>query len=163
MFPTPPPLHQSVIIIIASALVGFAANTVRSDSIPYLAEELAEAEEISADTETSDEPVLQSISLQQAKKLFEEQVLFVDARGVEYWSEGHIAGAMVNANFMELTFNINEAQGKSNPIVIYCSDDDCGSSEDLAYDLQYAGFTHLYVFKGGWLEWNEAGYPTEVH
>jgi rhodanese-related sulfurtransferase len=24
------------------------------------------------------------------------------------------------------------------------------------------GFTKLYVFKGGWLEWSKAGYPSEV-
>jgi hypothetical protein len=24
------------------------------------------------------------------------------------------------------------------------------------------GFTKLYVFKGGWLEWSKANYPSEV-
>lgn len=163
MFPIPPPLFQSTIIIAVTLVIGLLSNTLRSDSIPWLAKELVLAEEISADTESASEPVLQGISLQQAKKLFDDNVLFVDARGLEYWSEGHISGSWVSGNFMELTFKIDEAQGRSKPIVIYCSDDDCGSSEDLAYDLQYSGFTNLYVFKGGWLEWNEAGYPIEAH
>ena len=38
----------------------------------------------------------------------------------------------------------------------------CGDSEDLAYNLQDSGFTKIYVFKGGWLEWSNAGYPSET-
>lgn len=161
MFPTPPPLHQASLIVIATIILGITSNIVRSDSIPWIAEELAVAEEISIETETAAEPILQGISLEQAKTLFDDNIIFVDARGEEYWIEGHIPGAMVNRNFMELTFKIDSIQGRTKPVVVYCSDDDCGSSEDLAYDLQYSGFTHLYVFKGGWLSWNDAGYPTE--
>lgn len=162
MLPTPPPLHQSAIILIATMVFGLLSNSVRTDSIPYIAEEIAEAAEVNLDTKVSAEPILKGISLEQAKKLYDDGVLFVDARGVEYWEEGHIPGSMVNRNFMELTFKIDSIQERNKPVVIYCSDDDCGSSKDLAYDLQYSDFSHLYVFKGGWLEWTEAGYPTEV-
>jgi len=31
----------------------------------------------------------------------------------------------------------------------------------LANDLYNEGFTKLFVFKGGWLVWNESGYPVE--
>ncbi len=162
MFPTPPPLHQASLIVMATIVLGIMSNTIRSDSIPWIAEALAVTDKISIETETSEAPILQGISLEQAKKLFDDNFIFVDARGEEYWSEGHIPGAMVNRNFMELTFKIDSIQGRTKPVVVYCSDDDCGSSEDLAYDLQYSGFTHLYIFKGGWLSWNDAGYPTEI-
>ena len=46
--------------------------------------------------------------------------------------------------------------------MVYCGDPGCGDSEDLAYDLQDSGFNKLYVFKGGWLEWSAAGYPSEI-
>ena len=45
--------------------------------------------------------------------------------------------------------------------MVYCGDPGCGDSEDLAYNLQDYGFTKLYVFKGGWLEWSAANYPSE--
>jgi 3-mercaptopyruvate sulfurtransferase SseA len=45
--------------------------------------------------------------------------------------------------------------------VIYCSGDECGSSEDLAYELQGEGFSNLLVFKGGWTAWNSSGHPIE--
>ena len=62
---------------------------------------------------------------------------------------------------MELLFNIESLQSKQDPLVVYCGDPGCGDSEDLAYNLQDAGFTKLYVFKGGRLEWAAAEYPSE--
>jgi len=47
--------------------------------------------------------------------------------------------------------------------VVYCSDDDCGSSEELAYELQEIGFMNILVFKGGWKSWTEAGFEIETH
>ena len=45
--------------------------------------------------------------------------------------------------------------------MIYCSDDDCGSSEELAYELQDLGFSNILVFKGGWKSWTDAGLEIE--
>ena len=50
----------------------------------------------------------------------------------------------------------------SNGFVVYCSDDDCGSSEDLAYQLQDQGFINIYLFKGGWKQWTESDLPIEL-
>ena len=43
--------------------------------------------------------------------------------------------------------------------VVYCSDSDCGSSEDLSYEFQSIGFSNILLFKGGWQEWVDADYP----
>ena len=56
---------------------------------------------------------------------------------------------------------IDSLVGLDRPFVIYCSDDDCGSSEDLAYNLQDWGFTNILVFKGGWKMWTESGYQVQ--
>jgi rhodanese-related sulfurtransferase len=97
-----------------------------------------------------------------AKKLFDDGVLFIDARDDAYFVAGHVKSALKNAFLMELIFTIEAIQNKHAPVVVYCGDPGCGDSEDLAYDLQDSGFTKLYVFKGGWLEWSKAGYPSEV-
>ncbi len=154
------PLGQSALLLLLSCIIGFGSNLVRTEkSIPWIAEKLAVVE--SVDTE-SDAPILAVISIDQAKDFFDNGVLFIDARDEGYYEAGHIKGAMRNGFLMELVFTIEEKQSKNDPLVVYCGDPGCGDSEDLAYDLKDSGFTKLYVFKGGWLEWSAAGYPSEV-
>ena len=149
---------QSSILVALSIVVALASNTIRSKSIPLLAKEIEQA---TATDIVSDEPFLLTISLEQALDFYEKDVLFLDARDDGYYAQGHIKGAIKNIFFMELIFNIESIQPKTDPLVVYCGDPGCGDSEELAYDLQDSGFTKLYVFKGGWLEWSAAGYPSE--
>ena len=85
----------------------------------------------------------------------------MDAREPEYYHEGHIAGAWNISSPLELAFKLDSLQGKTGSIVTYCGEADCGSSEDLAYTLQEMGFTKLYIYKGGWLDWVRTGLPVE--
>jgi len=155
------PIGQSVFMILFSCIVGFGSNLFRSNSIPWIAPKLEISDSISLENDTN-EPVLTAISLTLAKELFDDGVLFIDARDDAYFVAGHVKSALKNAFLMELIFTIEAIQNKHAPVVVYCGDPGCGDSEDLAYDLQDSGFTKLYVFKGGWLEWSKAGYPSEV-
>jgi len=152
------PIGQIIVIAITSTLLSLTLNAVRPDGIPLLAKELAVAEEIEYDTA---EPRLFAITLDQALELYQKGTVFVDAREPEYYQEGHIKGAWNIPFFLELVFKLDSLQGKDAPMVIYCSGDECGSSEDLAYELQAEGFSNLLVFKGGWTAWNTSGHPTE--
>jgi len=152
------PIGQIIVIAITSTVLSLTLNAVRPDGIPLLAEELAVAEVIEYDTA---EPRLFAITLDQALELYQKGTVFVDAREPEYYQEGHIKGAWNIPFFLELVFKLDSLQGKDAPMVIYCSGDECGSSEDLAYELQAEGFSNLLVFKGGWTAWNTSGHPTE--
>mgnify|MGYP001098808553 FL=1 len=152
------PIGQIIVIAITSTLLSLTLNAVRPDGIPLLAKELAVAEEIEYDTT---EPRLFAITLDQALELYQKGTIFVDAREPEYYQEGHIKGAWNIPFFLELVFKLDSLQGKDAPMVIYCSGDECGSSEDLAYELQAEGFSNLLVFKGGWTAWNTSGHPIE--
>ena len=152
------PIGQIIVIAITSTVLSLTLNAVRPDGIPLLAKELAVAEEIDYDTA---EPRLFAITLDQALELYQKGTIFVDAREPEYYQEGHIKGAWNIPFFLELVFKLDSLQGKDAPMVIYCSGDECGSSEDLAYELQAEGFSNLLVFKGGWTAWNTSGHPIE--
>ena len=152
------PFNQVVFFVVISIFLSFSSNLVRKDSIPLLAKKLEITEDIDLD---SDESTLLAISLDKAKDFFENGMLFIDARDEVYYNDGHIKNAMKNVFLMELIFNIEEKQTKEHPIVVYCGDPGCGDSEDLAYDLQNEGFKKLFVFKGGWLEWSAANYPSD--
>ena len=153
------PILQAILLVLISILIGIGSNILSSKPLPWFAVELSVVEDIEI---KSNEPILAAISIEQAKLFFDDEVLFVDARDEGYFEAGHIKGAMKNIFLYELIFNIEEKQNKNTPLVVYCGDPGCGDSEQLAYDLKDSGFTKLYVFKGGWLEWSKAGYPSEV-
>jgi len=153
------PILQAILLVLISILIGIGSNILSSKPLPWFAVELSVVEDVEI---KSNEPILAAISIEQAKLFFDDEVLFVDARDEGYFEAGHIKGAMKNIFLYELIFNIEEKQNKDTPLVVYCGDPGCGDSEQLAYDLKDSGFTKLYVFKGGWLEWSKAGYPSDV-
>ena len=150
------PIGQVIVITMTSLVLSLATNAVRPDGIPLLAKELAKAEEVE---NTTAEPRLLAITIDQALDLYHKGTVFVDAREPEYYQEGHIRGAWNFPFFLELVFKLDSLQGKDAPLVIYCSGNECGSSEDLAYELQGEGFSNLLVFRGGWTAWNSSGHP----
>ncbi len=81
----------------------------------------------------------------------------------QYLSHGMITGAIANNDVSILSEQIEFLVGYEKGFVVYCSDDDCGSSEGLAYELQDLGFMNIFVFKGGWKSWTEAGLEIEKH
>ena len=136
------PSVQVFILIVFSSVFSLLINSVRSDGIPLLAKELDVADKIEIKV---NEPQLLAITIQQALDLYNKGTVFVDAREPEYFDDGHIMGAWNIPFFFELTFKLDSLQGKQSPVVVYCSGEECGSSEDLAYELQAEGFTNLYV------------------
>ncbi len=150
------PLNQMLALILVSFVVGIISNSIRSDGISIFAKEIEVSENID---DVFGEPV--AITLSQAKRLFDQGVVFVDARDDEYFANGHIKNAWNSGFLMELMFKLDSLQSRNDPVVVYCSEDECGSSEELAYDLYNEGFNKLLVFKGGWIEWKKAGYPIE--
>ena len=154
-------LFQVLFFLIISVVIGFGSNWLKDDPIPLFAVKLkiATTDDLLSDIVT--ESALRAIGLDQARKFHNEDVVFVDARDLEYFQEGHIPGAWNSDNFSELVFKLDSLQGKDESIVTYCDGDECGSSEDLAFNLQDAGFTKILVFVGGWSEWQQATYSIE--
>ena len=157
---------EIILYIVSSIIIGLSFNLGRSwvdgAGISLLAEEL----KIVSDSEQAfvilSDPRVSIIDLQSAIEFHEKEILFVDARAEEYLHEGVIPGAISNDDIELLTDEISDLIGYNKGFVVYCSDDDCGSSEDLAYELQERGFMNIFVFKGGWKEWTDAKMTIEV-
>ncbi len=155
-------LSQICIYIALSLLISFCVNILRTESLPFVAIPLKKVEDIAQLNNSSLQPQIREINIDVAEKLFSDGVLFVDARAEEYYLEGHIPNSICNDDFDSLVYQIEDFVTYNNGFVVYCSDDDCGSSEDLAYQLQDQGFTNIYLFKGGWKQWVENELPMEV-
>ena len=154
---------QALFFLLAAVFLGAFYNFVLTDGIPLLAKPL---EKVTAEQDLTAsllEPQVREIDLETARKLHEQNVLFVDARAEEYLQDGFILGAVANDDVDALSQTIDELIGFDTGFVIYCSDDDCGSSEELAYTLQGYGFSNILVFQGGWKAWTEAELPIEYN
>lgn len=88
----------------------------------------------------------------------------VDARFQKDYSAGHIEGAIslpVNCTDQEYTQTTSKLP-RNKPIVLYCQSKNCKFAEIIAISLREDGFRELSVFKGGWIEWQQAGESQSV-
>jgi rhodanese-related sulfurtransferase len=102
-----------------------------------------------------------AITLEQAYKLYNQGIVFIDARESEEYKEDHILNA-VSIPFYEYeenAFKLDKIK-KDQPIVVYCAGTDCDLSIMLGDQLFDMGYKKTYIFFGGWNEWTEAKYPT---
>lgn len=107
----------------------------------------------------------QTIELEQAYKLFSENLLFVDARNKSDYDYSHIKNA-INLPLYQFEEYYNTLAGtdKNQPFVVYCNGPDCDMSDILAKKLFDLGYGKIFIFVGGWEEWEKAKYPSEqVH
>ena len=155
--------QQVTFYLTVSILAGFISNLVRTDAISWMAEPIKVVNNVNDVLLTLLEPEIREIDLEMAKSLHKTGLLFVDARAEEYLSDGIIPGAIANDDVGLLSEQIEFLIGYEKGFVIYCSDDDCGSSEELAYELQDFGFMNIFVFKGGWKSWTDAGLEIEIN
>ena len=154
-------LHQIYFYLTISFIISFVINLSRTDTLPIIAVPLKKIEDIDQINEKMSNPIIREISIDIAKNLFDQNMLFVDARSEEYYLEGHIPKAVCNDNLDTLIIKIEKQIAIDDGFVVYCSDDDCGSSEELAYLLQEQGFSNIYLFNGGWKLWVVNNLPIE--
>jgi rhodanese-related sulfurtransferase len=99
-----------------------------------------------------------------AKQLFDNgNVLFVDARTLDSYNDGHIPGAesLPVGQFDELIDAFLDKHPTEKPIVTYCSGRTCEDSHNLAQLLVDFGYGDVKVFIDGFPGWQAEGYPIE--
>lgn len=110
---------------------------------------------------TPAEPLGLHINLAQARKLFEDGKPFLDARTIEEFRAGHIAGAFhlpsdafTRAGGVEALKFLDQ----NDDLVIYCGGGECHASEYVAIELEKAGFKKYHIMVDGFPAWKTAGY-----
>ncbi len=95
------------------------------------------------------------VSLAQAEA-WGDAVLWLDARPDAQFSAGHVPEALqLNEDrWDELLPPMLSAWVPERKVVVYCSEQSCSVSHDVAERLRKeAGLTNVYVLPGGWEEW----------
>lgn len=99
-----------------------------------------------------------------AKKIYDSnQAVFVDARSLENFKDGHIKGSVSLA--LDQFDTLIQAFKKKYPvdtfIVAYCSNRTCNDSHRLEQRLFDNGYINVSVFIDGYQGWKAEGYPIE--
>ncbi|MCB9475993.1 MAG: DoxX family membrane protein [Deltaproteobacteria bacterium] len=141
----------------AALVLAVGLNAVRSEPLPWVKANLSDLED--------DEDVTQGpVTLEGAKRLFDEGAVFFDARPQSDFDQGHIKGArhLYYADYSdEIGMQLLEEIPLDATLVTYCSGEECHASDLLARNLLILGYEKVRIFFGGWPEWVDAGYPTE--
>lgn len=136
----------------ARVIIGLIALLLGSAAIADETEELAPAQVPGAVTITVDE----------AKRLYEEGRVFVDVRNPRLYARRHVPGA-IHLDLYD-TFNLANLErhvARDQPFVIYCSGVKCRRSSNAAEWAVEWGFTGVHYFRGGIVDWRDAGLPME--
>jgi rhodanese-related sulfurtransferase len=101
-------------------------------------------------------------SVEQAKTLFDQGVKFIDVRNPRLYAKKHILGAH-HLDFKDVFTEqaLSKLVDRKEPLVIYCSGVKCSRSSRASAMAASWGFSQVHYFRGGIVEWKNAGYPVE--
>ncbi|MHC2071159.1 rhodanese-like domain-containing protein [Bremerella sp. T1] len=88
-----------------------------------------------------------------------ERLTLINTLDEEHFEKTQIPGSL-NIPLQKDDFEKRVEQaigGKNQPVVVYCANAECPSSDKAAKRLEDAGFTAVYDFEGGAKEWQEEG------
>mgnify|MGYP002783606926 CR=1 FL=1 len=127
----------------------------------------AKSESAAADPKAAGKPAPLGLMIDSraAKALFDQGVVFLDARIQTEYDAGHIPQAYLLNSSMFGTPAADEAMkamDPAQPVVIYCGGGECDASKNVAILLQHAGFKQIHIIEKGYPEWVELGYPIDT-
>lgn len=163
-------LKEGVIIFLIASLTGLLYNSFLGKKLPLLRPlpehsffSLSNVPEYSDLTASIIKDTL-FVDLQTAKIIFDSGwAVFIDARPQESLKDGYIKNA-INIPYNDVENKLTELLSVpvDTPIVVYCDGADCQASVRLTSLLQSMGYKYVYVFFGGWLEWQNNGLPVDT-
>lgn len=154
-----PSLFRQVASLVAVALVlGALAQAFSPTRIPW-------REDWSRYVETKAlKAGLPLATLADVQRMVREQShVVLDARPVADYDKGHIPGALslpqteLDTYYPQILPLLTPAQ----PLLVYCSGQECDESFLLSVYLREQGYTNVSLFVGGYLAWTAAVQPTE--
>ena len=103
-----------------------------------------------------------TVSVAEAKDLFDQGALFIDPRGDADFDAGRVPGAVhlpLDGGLSEES--LSEVAKKDEALVFYCNGIKCGVSGKACAKAVAWGFTDVRYFREGFPGWEAAGYPVE--
>ena len=152
---------------------GFVFNALRENSLPLMY--ASKAERLDAAVKRVSQAALpgntaasyQPLDLATFRQMMEAHpnALIFDARPEVFHRLGHVPKALslpceeFESAYVKLRPQLE--RDKAQTILVYCNGGSCEDGEMVANALVKLGYTQVYLFRGGWNEWEEAKLPEE--
>ncbi|MEA2069072.1 MAG: rhodanese-like domain-containing protein [Verrucomicrobiota bacterium] len=152
-------LKRIAILLLVSGVVAVVANTVHPKRIPWVQDWSRHVEAKAAKHKIKVVPLFVAL-----KKFQSLEVVFIDARPVEEFAQGHIPGA-ASIPFQSLEEHfpaLGNLVDSGRELVVYCGNRDCDDSLMLAIELQAMGCDNLVLYVDGFELWEKHGGATEA-
>jgi rhodanese-related sulfurtransferase len=167
------------LLMTGAVCMGLLINGFRDQQLPMvyvtkagrLTDAVKEIQDRSSSTTSATVPspegtAPQLITLTDFRRYVEtKEGLILDARPEIFHRLGHVPGAV---SFPREGFDDAYAKLRSRlesernqPLLVYCSSANCEDSQMVADGLAKLGYRRVFVFKGGWDEWEGAHLPEE--
>jgi rhodanese-related sulfurtransferase len=94
---------------------------------------------------------------QVVKHLNDTNFVFVDARTIENYNKGHIGKSINIYPYLEQSEYIKKLLNlpDNKIIIVYCDGGTCELSHIVIEDLQKFGYKKIFIYEGGWEEWEK--------
>ena len=149
----PSPMGQAGILLLAAAALGLVAQLVSPTRIPWREDwsRYVESKALKAG--------LMLASLEDVQRILRDNThLVLDARPLVDYDRGHLPGAMslpqtqLDTYYPQILPLLSPAQ----PLLVYCSGEECDESLLLSVYLREQGYTNVALFVGGYQAWQAA-------
>ena len=144
-------------LLLVSVVLGISVNALRPGGIPLVGRwETPPENGMVADA-------LGNVSFSEARRLWRDGALFIDARIDTDYASGHVPGALSLpvAAFDRRMPDMFDRIAKASAIVVYCSGPDCPDGHTVGRFLSELGIGNIRVFTGGYPAWEKEGLDVE--
>jgi rhodanese-related sulfurtransferase len=106
---------------------------------------------------------MRSIDRDQVRTMIDRaDARLVEVLGPEKYDEFHLPGAINVPIGEDFEDRIQKAvPDKSEPVIVYCHDEDCDASPKAARRMDALGYQRVYDYEAGKVDWKQAGLPVE--
>ncbi len=136
---------KGLFALFATAIL-FATTSVLAENTGYRSPEEA--------------PGATTVTVDEAKWLYDDGVVFIDVRNPRFFANRHIPGAHhldMKDVFTEQA--LAAVAEKDEPIVVYASSERCGRAHKAARLAVSWGYEKVYYFRGGIVDWKSVEFP----
>lgn len=152
----PRPFAQLVLLLLATLVLGSAAQLLSPNRIPWR-EDWSNRAQMKAE-----QAGIAVVDTEQARAIVDEGIaLIFDARSQADYDAGHLPGALPfpDAKRAEFYPQYADILTPDQRTMVYCTGKTCDESLDLCLFLVEQGHTNIALYLGGFSDWQEAALP----